>query len=70
MALDSKTLAFVAIGVSVAANCRASLEDHVHDAIQAGATLSEIRDAVRKAEKVRKEIENTIKKIREELQNE
>jgi AhpD family alkylhydroperoxidase len=70
MALDSKTLAFVAIGVSVAANCRSSLENHVNDAIQAGATLFEIRDAVRKAEKVRQEIENTIKKIREELQNE
>lgn len=70
MALDRKTLAFVAIGVSVAANCRASLENHVNDAVQAGATLSEIRDAVRKAEKVRQEIENTIKKIREELQNE
>lgn len=70
MALDQKTMELVAIGVSVAVKCEPCLELHVNAAVQAGASLAEIKDAVATAEKVQQELDYLITKIREELNDE
>ena len=70
MTLDEKTLELVAIGASVALASKPALERHVNAAIKAGATLAEIQGSVRGAEKVRQELKDLIKRIREELNNE
>ncbi|MRR57560.1 MAG: hypothetical protein EG824_05030 [Deltaproteobacteria bacterium] len=60
----------VAIGASVAVKSEPYLELHVNAAVQAGASLAEIKDAVATAEKVQQELDYLITKIREELNDE
>lgn len=47
-----------------------SLELHVNAAVQAGATLDEVKGAVKTAEKMRQERDELIEKIREKLNDE
>lgn len=46
MTLDPRTSRLIAIGASVAANCRPCLEANVASATRAGATAPELADAV------------------------
>ena len=54
--LDPKTTELIAIGVSVAINCGPCLDYHVPEAKKAGATVSEMKDAVGIARMVRKAV--------------
>jgi len=70
MTLDKKTLELIAIGASVAVNCESNQESHVNAAREAGATMSEIQDAIKMGKQVRQELDDIVKRIRKELNNE
>ncbi|MDH7602931.1 MAG: carboxymuconolactone decarboxylase family protein [Armatimonadota bacterium] len=52
--LDSKTTELIAIAASVAAKCQPCLDYHLEEARKAGATDSDIRNAVNIARMVRR----------------
>lgn len=54
--LDPKTKELVAIGASVVANCQPCLDYHVKEARKAGASDTEMADAVGMARMVRKTV--------------
>jgi AhpD family alkylhydroperoxidase len=45
-ALDTKTKEFVALGIAIAVHCDGCIAFHVHDALEAGATRSDILDTI------------------------
>ena len=45
-AVDTKTKELIALGIAVAVRCDGCIAFHVHDAIEAGATRTEILEAV------------------------
>lgn len=53
MTLDNQTGALIAVGASVAANCRHCLEYNVGTALQCGATSQQIAEAVEIGRRVR-----------------
>ena len=45
-ALDTKTKELIALGIAVAIRCESCISFHVHDALAAGATRSEVLDTL------------------------
>jgi AhpD family alkylhydroperoxidase len=54
MKLDEKTLELIAVGASVAANCRSCVEFHAKKAEELGADAEAVADAVEMGKRVRK----------------
>lgn len=53
MKFDKRTIELIALGASVAANCRPCLEYHSKKALEAGITELEIKDAIEVGRTVR-----------------
>jgi AhpD family alkylhydroperoxidase len=53
MKLDNHTLALIAVGASVAANCQPCLERNYSTALQCGADAQEIAEAIEVGKRVR-----------------
>lgn len=45
-AVSAKTKELVALGISIAVHCEACIAFHVHDALEAGATRTEIEEVI------------------------
>ena len=53
MKLDNHTLALIAVGASVTANCQPCLERNFHTALKCGADAEEIAEAIDVGKRVR-----------------
>jgi AhpD family alkylhydroperoxidase len=54
MTLDNKTLALIAVGASIAANCQPCLESNISTALRCGAGKEQIADAIGVGMRVRR----------------
>lgn len=54
MTFDKRTVELIALGASVAANCQPCLEFHINEALRAGITELEIKEAIQVGRTVRK----------------
>ena len=53
MTLDNRTLALIAVGASIAANCQPCLESNIGTALKCGADKEQIADAIGIGKRVR-----------------
>ncbi len=67
MTLDNQTLALIAVGASVAANCPSCLGHNARTALSCGADRDQIREAIKIGIKVRQGATSGMNKFIEEL---
>lgn len=63
MKLDNQTLALIAVGASVSANCQPCLEHNVRTAIKCGADAAQITEAIEIGKRVQQGAANKMDKF-------
>ncbi len=69
MTLDNQTLALIAVGASIAANCQPCLEHNVRTALQCGAVSQQVAEAIDIGRRVKRSADSQMDKFALNINN-